>query len=249
MTKIISILNHKGGVGKTTTAINLSAALAIRKKKVLLIDVDPQANLTQSLGHPTESDKTIYGALRGQYPLPVVHHKENFDVVLSTLDLSAAEIELSGEAGREYILRETLEPVACNYDYILIDCPPSLGLLTLNALSASTTVLIPVQAQFLAVQGMSKLFSIITKVQQRINKGLQLEGIVLTLYNPNITLNKNVFTILHNNYPNCVFNTSIRNNVSLAEAPARGQDIFEYSPKSNGAIDYLELCEELINKQ
>lgn len=246
MTKIISILNHKGGVGKTTTAINLSAALAIRKKKVLLIDADPQANLTQSLGHPTESDKTIYGALRGQYPLPVVNHKGKFDVVLSTLDLSAAEIELSGEAGREYILREILEPIACNYDYILIDCPPSLGLLTLNALSASTTVLIPVQAQFLAVQGMSKLFSIITKVQQRINKGLEVEGIVITLYNPNITLNKNIFDFLHKNYPNKVFNTFIRNNVSLAEAPANGKDIFEYNPKSNGALDYMSLCEELL---
>jgi len=246
MTKIISILNHKGGVGKTTTAASLAAALSSKGFKVLAIDLDPQANLTQSLGHSTESPNTIYGALRGAYQLPVITHKKNFDVVLSTLDLSAAEIELSSEAGREYILRELVEPVKDNYDYILIDCPPSLGLLTLNALSVSTSVLIPVQAQYLAIQGMAKLFNIIEKVQQRLNKLLKLEGIVITQYNKKIILNRDIFTTLQKNFPDKVFSTVIRTNIALAEAPASGKDIFEYNSKCTGALDYLSLCEELL---
>jgi len=246
MTKIISILNHKGGVGKTTTAINLSASLAAHGKKVLLIDADPQANLTQSLGHPTESENTIYGALRGQYPLPVVHHRENFDVVLSTLDLSAVEIELAGEVGREFILRELLEPLTKNYDYILIDCPPSLGLLTVNALAASTSVLIPVQAQYLAVQGMAKLLNIIDKVKQKLNKSLQLEGVLVTQFTKTIVLNRDILSTIQGHFPDKVFSTVIRSNVALAEAPSNGKDIFEYNPKSPGAQDYLSLCEELL---
>jgi len=248
MTKIISILNHKGGVGKTTTSASLAAALSLKDFKVLAIDLDPQANLTQSLGHPTESPNTIYGALRGAYQLPILNHKENFDIVLSTLDLSAAEIELSSEPGREFILRDLIEPVKNNYDFILIDCPPSLGLLTLNALSASTSVLIPVQAQYLAIQGMAKLFNIITKVQQRLNKLLQLEGIVITQFNKQIVLNRDIFSTLQKNFPDKVFSTVIRTNIALAEAPAGGKDIFEYNPKSTGAQDYLALCEELLKK-
>lgn len=247
MVKIISILNHKGGVGKTTTTASLAAALSLKDFKVLVIDLDPQANLTQSLGHPTESADTIYGALRGAYLLPVIQHKKNFDIVLSTLDLSAAEIELSSEPGREFILRDLLEPVKTNYDYILIDCPPSLGLLTLNALSASTSVLIPVQAQYLAIQGMTKLFNVIAKVQQRLNKSLELEGIIITQYNKQIILNRDIFSTLQESFPNKVFCTPIRTNIALAEAPARGKDIFEYNPKCTGAQDYLSLCEELLN--
>jgi len=240
MTKIISILNHKGGVGKTTTSASLAAALSLKDFKVLAIDLDPQANLTQSLGHPTESGNTIYGALRGAYQLPVITHKKNFDIVLSTLDLSAAEIELSSEPGREFILRDLIEPVKNNYDYILIDCPPSLGLLTLNALTASTSVLIPVQAQYLAIQGMTKLFNIIRIVQQRLNKLLELEGIIITQFN------KHIISTLQKNFPDKVFSTVIRHNIALAEAPSSGKDIFEYSSKCAGAQDYLQLCEELL---
>lgn len=246
MAKIISILNHKGGVGKTTTTASLAAALHLKKQKVLVIDLDPQANLTQSLGHSTEERETIYGALRGQYPLPIMEHRKHFDIVLSTLDLSAAEIELSSEAGREYILRELVEHVKGHYNYILIDCPPSLGLLTLNALSASTSVLIPVQAQYLAIQGMTKLFNVITKVQQRLNKSLTVEGILITQYDKRIVLNRDIFSSIQENFPQKVFSTAIRTNIALAEAPAGGIDIFEYNSKSTGAQDYMSLCDELL---
>ena len=245
MSKIISISNHKGGVGKTTSAINIGAGLNKLGKKILLIDLDPQANLSQSLG-VTDQELNIYGALRGEYlphPIEVI---PGLDIIPSVLDLSGAEVEMSSEAGREYILKEIIEPLLPGYDYILIDSPPSLGLLTINALTASDEVLIPLQAQYLAIQGLTKLLEIIDKIQRRLNKELRVGGVFITQYDGRKILNRDVVDIINTHFKELVFNTKIRDNVALAEAPTQGIDIFRYNPKSNGAQDYLSLCRELV---
>jgi chromosome partitioning protein len=245
MSNIISISNHKGGVGKTTSAINIGAGLVKSGKKVLLIDLDPQANLSQSLG-VTNPERTIYGAIRGEYSLPPLNILTGLDIIPSTLDLSGAEVELSGEAGREYILRELIEPLKHNYSYILIDTPPSLGLLTLNALTASNKVIIPVQAQFLALQGLTKLLEVIDKIKKRLNKELKVGGVLVTQYDSRKVLNRDVVATIEAHFKDEVFKTKIRDNIALAEAPAQGLDIFRYNPKSYGAEDYLSLCKEIL---
>jgi len=245
MSKVISISNHKGGVGKTTSTINIGAGLNKLGKKILLIDLDPQANLSQSLG-VTDQELNIYGALRGEYlphPIEVI---PGLDIIPSVLDLSGAEVEMSSEAGREYILKEIIEPLLPGYDYILIDSPPSLGLLTINALTASDEVLIPLQAQYLAIQGLTKLLEIIDKIQRRLNKELRVGGVFITQYDGRKILNRDVVDIINTHFKELVFNTKIRDNVALAEAPTQGIDIFRYNPKSNGAQDYLSLCRELV---
>ena len=180
--KVISVLNHKGGVGKTTTTINLGGALRQKGYKVLLIDLDGQANLTESLGFSAELPQTIYGAMKGEYDLPIYEHKDGLCVVPSCLDLSAVETELINEAGRELILAHLIKGQKEKFDYILIDCPPSLSLLTLNALTASDRLIIPVQAQFLAMRGMAKLMQVVHKVQQRLNSDLSIAGVLITQY-------------------------------------------------------------------
>lgn len=244
---IISLLNHKGGVGKTTSAINIGAGLAELGKSALLIDLDPQANLTLSLGLP-RSPNTIYQALRGEAPLMPVNVKERLDVVIATLDLSGAEMELINEAGREFILRELLEPVRLKYDYIIIDCPPSLGLLTLNALTSSDMVIIPLQTEFLAMQGLAKIKQVIQKVKLRLNKKLTIGGVVATMYDNRKVLNRDVVETIQKYFGELVFKTYIRDNVALAEAPAQRKDIFAYNRNSAGAEDYLALCQELENR-
>jgi chromosome partitioning protein len=246
MSKVISLSNHKGGVGKTTSAINLGAGLSRLGKKVLLIDFDPQANLSQSLGL-SNATRTIYGTLRGEYPLEPIH-KNGLDVVASTLDLSGAEVELSGEAGREFILKEILEPIRGKYDFILIDTPPSLGLLTVNALTASDQILIPLQAQYLALQGLSKLMEIVRKIQGRLNKSLKVGGVFITQYDKRKILNRDVVATIEEHFKDEIFKTRVRDNVALAEAPTQGADIFTYSPKSYGAEDYMDLSRELVNR-
>lgn len=245
MGKIISLLNHKGGVGKTTSAINIGAGLVELGKKVLLIDLDPQANLTLSLGIPRQQ-YTIYEALRGESELVPYTVREGFDVVTSTLDLSGAEMELINEAGREFILRELFEPVVEEYDYIIIDCPPSLGLLTLNALTSSHQVIIPLQTQFLALQGLTKIKQIIDKVRFRLNKKLHIGGVIATMYDSRKVLNRDVVDTIQKYFGERVFKTLIRDNVALAEAPAQRKDIFAYNSRSNGAVDYLALCKEIV---
>jgi chromosome partitioning protein len=247
MSKVIAVTNHKGGVGKTTSTINIGAGLAKLGKRVLLIDLDPQANLSQSLGikDPTA---TIYGAIRGEHPLQPVNVLKRLDVVPSTLDLSGAEIELSSETGREYILRELLEPVKGSYDYVIIDSPPSLGLLTVNALTSADEILIPLQAQYLALQGLSKLLEIVDKIQKRLNKGLRIGGVFITQYDSRKILNRNVVETIESHFKETVFKTRIRDNVALAEAPTQGQDIFRYNPTSYGALDYLALCKEIVKQ-
>ncbi|RMD74980.1 MAG: ParA family protein [Bacteroidetes bacterium] len=247
MAIIISMLNHKGGVGKTTSAINIGAGMVELGKRVLLIDLDPQANLTVSLGVPRQR-YTIYEALRGESELVPYTVKDGLDVVISTLDLSGAEMELINEAGREFILRELFEPIKEDYDYIIIDCPPSLGLLTLNALTSSDYVIIPLQTEFLALQGLAKIKQVIDKVRFRLNKKLEIAGVIATMYDSRKVLNRDVVETIRKYFGEKVFDTLIRDNVALAEAPAQRKDIFAYSPKSSGAEDYLNLCKEILQR-
>lgn len=248
MTKIIAVMNHKGGVGKTTTTINLAAALQQKKKRVLLVDLDGQANLTESSGLSIEEEQTIYGAMKGEYPLPLVALGNGLTVVPSCLDLSAAETELINEPGREMILNGLIAKLPENrkFDYILIDCPPSLGLLTLNALTAADYLIIPVQAQFLAMRGMAKIATLVKVVQERLNPGLNIGGIVITQFDKRKTLNKSVAELINDAFCDKVFKTVIRDNVSLAEAPVKGKNIFEYNKNCNGAKDYMVLAQEVI---
>ena len=247
MSIIISLLNHKGGVGKTTSAINIGAALVELGRRVLLVDLDPQANLTVSLGIPRQRI-TIYENMRGEAELTPFEVKPNFHVITSTLDLSGAEMELINEAGREFILRELFQAISHDYDYIIIDCPPSLGLLTLNALTASDYVVIPMQTEFLALQGLAKIKQIVDKVRFRLNKKLDIGGVAATMYDNRKVLNRDVLTTIQKYFGSKVFQTLIRENVALAEAPAAHKDIFEYSNKSNGADDYLDLAKEIIER-
>ena len=249
MTKIIAVLNHKGGVGKTTTTINLAAALQQKKKRVLAIDMDGQANLTESFGLSIEEEQTVYGAMKGKYPLPLVETAGGVTVVPSCLDLSAAEAELINEPGRELILNGLIGKLLENrkFDYILIDCPPSLGLLTLNALTAADYLIIPVQAQFLAMRGMAKIMNVIATVQERLNPKLAIGGIVITQFDKRKDTEQKVWPNSSRiSFCEKVFKTVIRDNVSLAEAPIKGKNIFEYSRNSNGAKDYMALAQEVL---
>jgi chromosome partitioning protein len=248
MGKVISISNHKGGVGKTTSAINIGAGLNKLGKKVLLIDLDPQANLSQSLGLINQ-DKNIYGALKGEYQLAPITVLKGLDIIPSTLDLSGAEIELSSEPGREYILKELIENVRGSYDFIIIDSPPSLGLLTINAFTAADEIIIPLQAQFLAMQGLAKLVEVVEKIKSRLNKSLKVGGVFITQYDGRKVLNRDVFETINTHFTSEVYKTKVRDNIALAEAPAQGLDIFRYNAKSNGAEDYMALAKEILKRK
>lgn len=248
MGKILSISNHKGGVGKTTSAINIGAGLNKLGKKVLLIDLDPQANLSQSLGLINQ-EKTIYGALKGEYKLEPITVLKGLDVIPSTLDLSGAEIELSSEPGREYILKELIDNIKDSYDFIIIDSPPSLGLLTINSFTAADEIIIPLQAQFLAMQGLAKLVEVVEKIKSRLNKGLKVGGVFITQYDSRKVLNRDVNETINEHFKSEVFKTKVRDNIALAEAPAQGLDIFRYNAKSNGAEDYMALAKEILKRK
>jgi chromosome partitioning protein len=242
---IYAVSNHKGGVGKTTSTINIGAALAAKKKKVLLVDLDPQANLTQSLGI-NKAEITIYDNLRGEKLVSPIECKSNLYVLPSSLDLSAAEIELSSEPGREYILKEFLLKLKDKYDYILIDCPPSLGLLTINALTAADFVIIPMQAEYLPLRGLAKLTEVINKIQARLNTALQIGCVFLTQYDSRKILNRDVADSVEQYFGNKFLKSKISSNIALAEAPSQGKDIFSYNRNCKGAEDYSILVDEII---
>jgi len=247
MAIIIAFSNHKGGVGKTTSAVNIGAGLSNRGKKVLMIDLDPQANLSQSLG-VKNSETSIYEVMKGEIkPNPIVV-TENLHLIPSSLELSSAEMEFINEAGREFILSEVISPLKDRYDLILIDCPPSLGLLTTNALTAADQVYIPIQSHYLAIKGLAKISEVIDKIRKRLNKGLTIGGVIITQFDKRKVLHRDVADTIQTYFQDKVFHTKIRDNISLAEAPSSGQDIFRYSPKSFGAEDYEAICNEIIEK-
>ena len=246
MSRIIAIANHKGGVGKTTSVAAIGAILSEMGKRVLLIDLDAQANLTSSLLRE-EQESTIYRALRGDEALPVVKAKENLYLVPSSLELAGIELELSGRMSREFIIKELIEPVLPEYDYILLDCPPSLGLITINALTASQYLYIPLTAEALPSKGLTMLLDIMGMVQKRLNKDIALGGIIITRWEKS-NLSLMVEEMLRATYGEIVFTTKIRKNVSVAEAPLHSKDILAYAPQSNGAKDYRALVAEIIER-
>ena len=248
--KVICLSNHKGGVGKTCSTCNIGAGLARKGNKVLLIDLDPQANLSLSFGIK-DVEISIYPVLLGncQIDEAIYNITENLDIIPSNLDLAGAEIELSSEAGREVILKECISKIRNEYDYIIIDCAPSLGLLTTNALTASDEVYIPLQAQYLSLQGVSKLTSIIEKIQRRLNDKLKIGGIFITQYDARKVLNRDIADHIEKYFGNQVLKTKIRDNITLAEAPGKAKDIFRYNSRCYGAEDYTLLCNEIVLKQ
>lgn len=246
MTNIIAIANHKGGVGKTTSVQNIGVGLSREGNKVLLIDLDPQGNLSDAFGYENV-EKSIYDAMVQGEKLPVFPVTNNLHIAPSNLDLSVAEIELSGVPGREYVLKEVIDKVKSKYDYILIDCPPSLGLLTINGLTACTEVYIPLDAQYFSMKGLDKLMFIIEKIKARLNQDIEINGVFLTQYDKRIVVNRNIADMIEEYFPNKVFKTRIRRNIALVEAPIDNMDIFSYAPGSNGADDYASLSQEIIN--
>lgn len=246
----IALINQKGGVGKTTSTINLGAGLAMLGKSVLLVDLDPQAHLTYGLGiQGHELDYTVYEVLKGYVTAQEAFvRRDGLEVLPSSLSLSAAEVELSGMAGREFLLKESLAGLT-PHDFVLLDCPPSLGLLTLNALTAAQEVFIPLQTEFLALQGMSKLIETVNVVKKRLNPDLTISGIIGTLFDARKNLNREVVDKIREYFADKLFETLIHDNVALAEAPSYGQTIFEYRPDCRGAQDYLALSQETVARR
>ncbi len=250
MSKIIAISNQKGGVGKTTTAINLSAFLALEGKKVLLIDIDPQGNASSGIGiERSKIEKNIYDCLINQVPVQEVlvpSQIENLDVLPSTLQLAGAEIELVNYISRENRLKQLIRPIKEKYDYMIIDTPPSLGLLTLNALNAAHSVIIPVQCEYYALEGIGQLLNTITLVKENLNPSLSIEGILLTMYDPRNNLSKEVAEEIDKHFHGSIFQAIIPRNVRLSEAPSYGQPIVLYEAKSRGSQAYQKLAQEVI---
>jgi chromosome partitioning protein len=250
MGKTIAIANQKGGVGKTTTSINLSACLAVAEKRVLLVDFDPQANTTSGMGlNPREIERSVYDVVVGQANLDDVTRSTEIEflkLVPSSINLVGAEVELVEQQGRESKLHNAINQVSEKYDYVIIDCPPSLSLLTLNALVAAQTVLIPIQCEFYALEGLGQLMRTVDLVKSNLNSELEIEGILLTMYDSRLNLSRQVAEEARNYFDGKVFNTVISRNVRLSEAPSFGKPIVFYDAVSTGSKNYLELAEELL---
>lgn len=253
MAKVFAIVNQKGGVGKTTTAANLGAGLAARGQKVLLLDIDAQANLSAHFGCSVDEESgqtTMYDVLRHNVPIDksIVNIGPNLSIAPASLLLSAADLEMGGVIGREQLLRKALQPIVDNFDYVVIDCPPSLGLLSLNGLVAATRVIVPVQSEFLALHGVRQLLDTIDQVRSAYNPSLAVGGVLLCLHDSRRRLARSVADTVREYFGDLVYETVIRTNVALAEAPAQGASIFGYDSRSPGAEDYAKLAEEIISR-
>lgn len=253
MGRIIAIANQKGGVGKTTTAINLSASLAEKGRKVLAIDMDPQGNMSSGLGLDKDSiDGTIYDMIIGEADVEEVIHKdtiENLDILPSNVDLSAVEIEMIDVENKEFVVKNSIQKIRDNYDYIIIDCPPSLSLLTVNAMTTADSVLVPIQCEYYALEGLSQLIHTVELVKSRLNPVLEIEGVVFTMYDARTNLSLQVVENVKDNLEQNIYKTIIPRNIRLAEAPSFGTPINQYDPRSAGAESYRRLAEEVISKE
>ena len=251
--RIIAVANQKGGVGKTTTAINLSACLAEAGKRVLAIDADPQGNTTSGLGlEKNQIENTMYSLLLGECSIDDTIHKtcvDGLDIIPSNINLSGAEIELIGQEKREYILSEEVEKIKNNYNFIIIDCPPSLNLITINALTAADTVLVPIQCEYFALEGLEQLLHTIGLVKKRLNQRLEMEGVVFTMYDARTNLSMEVVEEVKKDLGGNIYKTIIPRNVRLGEAPSHGLPITMYDGRSKGAESYRLLAEEVIEKE
>lgn len=253
MGRVIAIANQKGGVGKTTTAINLSSCLAEKGKKVLAVDMDPQGNMTSGLGLDKNSiEDTIYDLIIGESEINQVIKKdilENLDIIPTSIDLSGAEIELLDEENKEFIVRNAISKVKDEYDYIIIDCPPSLSMLTINAMTTADSVLVPIQCEYYALEGLSQLIHTVELVRDRLNENLQIEGVVFTMYDARTNLSLQVVENVKDNLQQNIYKTIIPRNIRLAEAPSYGMPINHYDPKSAGADSYMRLADEVISRE
>ena len=252
MGRIIAIANQNGGVGKTTTAINLSACLAEKGQKVLAIDMDPQGNMSSGLGLDKNSvEKTIYDLIIGESEVEEVLQKnalENLDILPANVDLSAAEIELIGIDEKEYIVKKAIEKIKDAYDYVIIDCPPSLSMLTINAMTTADSVLVPIQCEYYALEGLSQLIHTVELVKERLNPVLEIEGVVFTMYDARTNLSLQVVENVKGNLQQNIYKTIIPRNIRLAEAPSYGMPINQYDAKSAGADSYRRLADEVMNR-